>query len=392
MQNKHITCLILLDLSSAFDTISHSKLINRLKFICELDGVVLNCITDYLANHTQHVVIKQGNFSNSATSSSVTLTQGIPQGLVLGLNLCSWFSSPLGNLCRNYEIDCNGYADNRQLYLSFKPMIPIDQVTCIRRLELYITEITCWMRTNFLKLKDCNTQFILLGTQNQLQMVNKISIKIRDAIIQPTDCVRNLGYMYDAEVKKNISHINKLVSTCYVTLRKISGIRDLLDYDTCKILIQALVLAKADYCDSLLLGSSLYMLQKLQKIQNMGAQVINHERKYDHISQDIELHWLKIPKQIQHKVPAQTLECVSSDPPTHLKDLVNTTHNHVLHSTTNNDLPLSMSRLSQIHKSSCSIMTGRIWNDLLSNIKYTTNINILKTGLKTVLLHKPHNW
>ena len=79
--------------------------------------------------------------------------------------------------------------------------------------------------------------------------------------------------MYDAEVK-NISHINKLVSTCYVTIRKISGIRDLLDYDTCKILvglIQALVLAKDDYCNSLLLGSFPYMLQELQKIQNMGA-------------------------------------------------------------------------------------------------------------------------
>ena len=241
MQNKQITCLTLLDLSSVFDTISHSKLITRLKFICGLDGVVLDCITDYLANHRQHVVIKQDNFSDSATSSPVTLTQGTPQGLVLGLNLFSWFNSPLGDLCRKYEIDCNGYADDRQLYLSFKPMIPIDQVTGIRRLELYTAEIRCWMRTNFLKVNDSKIEFILLGTQNQLQMVNKIGIKIRDAIIQPTDCVRDLGYMYDAEVT-NISHINKLVSTCYFTFRKISGIRDLLDYDTCKILVQTLVL------------------------------------------------------------------------------------------------------------------------------------------------------
>ena len=101
-------------------------------------------------------------------------------------------------------------------------------------------------------------------------MVNEISVKIGDAIIQPTNCVRNLGYIYDAELKYN-SHINKLVSTCYVTLRRISGIRNLLDYDTCNILVQALVLAKVDYCNSLLLGSSQYVLDKLQKIQNMGA-------------------------------------------------------------------------------------------------------------------------
>ena len=86
-----------------------------------------------------------------------------------------------------------------------------------------------------------------------------------------------------------------------------------------------------------------------------------------------------------------TFECVRGDAPTYLKDLVNTTHNHALHSTTNNYLPVSMSRLSQVHKSSFSIMAGRIWNDLPSNLRSTTSINIFKTGLKTVLFHKSHN-
>ena len=164
MQNKQITCLILLDLSAVFDMISHPKLINRLKSRFGLDGVVLDWITDYLANHTQHVVIKQDNFSDSATSSPVTLAQGIPQALVLGPNLFSWFISPLGDLCRKYEIDCHIYADDRQLYLSFKPIIPMNQVTFIRRLELCIAEIRCWMRTKFFKLNDSRTEFILLGT------------------------------------------------------------------------------------------------------------------------------------------------------------------------------------------------------------------------------------
>ena len=62
MQKKQVSCLILLDLSAAFDMISHSKLINRLKFRFGLDSVVPNWITDYLANCTQHVMIKQDNF------------------------------------------------------------------------------------------------------------------------------------------------------------------------------------------------------------------------------------------------------------------------------------------------------------------------------------------
>ena len=210
------------------------------------------------------------------------------------------------------------------------------------------------------------------------------------AIIQPTNYVRNLGYIYDAELKNN-SHINKLVSTCYVTLRRISGIRDLLDYDTCRILVQALALSKVDYWNSLLLGSSQYVLDKLQKILNMGAWVISRKRKYDHISKDIqELHWLKIPEWIQDKVAVLTSECVKGDAPTYLKDLINTTHNHA-YSTTNNYLPVSMSKLSQVHKSSFSIMAGRIWNDLPFNLRSTDSSNIFKTGLKTVLFCKSHN-
>ena len=104
MQNKQVTCLILLDLLAAFDTISHSKLINRLKFRFGLNGVVLDWITDYLANRTQQVVIKQDKFSNSATSSPVTLVQGIPRGSVLGPNLFSWFISHWVICARNMEL------------------------------------------------------------------------------------------------------------------------------------------------------------------------------------------------------------------------------------------------------------------------------------------------
>ena len=94
---------------------------------------------------------------------------------------------------------------------------------------------------------------------------------------------------------------------------------------------------------------------------------------------------------MQYKVAVLTFECVKGDAPTYLKHLINITHNCVLCSPTNNYLPVSMSKLSQVHKSSLSIMAGRIWNDLPFNLRSTDNINTFKTGLKTVLFHKSHN-
>ena len=57
MDNKSVTCLVLLDLSAAFDTVSHYELINRLKYRFGLGSVVLQWLTNYLMDHTQCVVI-----------------------------------------------------------------------------------------------------------------------------------------------------------------------------------------------------------------------------------------------------------------------------------------------------------------------------------------------
>ena len=42
MDNKSVTCLVLLDLSPAFNTVPHCELINRLKYRFGLGGVVCN--------------------------------------------------------------------------------------------------------------------------------------------------------------------------------------------------------------------------------------------------------------------------------------------------------------------------------------------------------------
>ena len=80
------------------------------------------------------------------------------------------------------------------------------------------------MRTNLLKLNDKKTKFILLGTNQQIKLVQGINIKIGDEVIHPVQSVRNLGFWYDSDMKKT-SHINKLVSTSFINLWNISQIR-----------------------------------------------------------------------------------------------------------------------------------------------------------------------
>ena len=69
--------LVLLDLSAAFDTVSHEYLTQRLHSRFRLRGSALNWIRSYLEGRTQTVCI------GDRFSSSLEVKHGVPQGSVL---------------------------------------------------------------------------------------------------------------------------------------------------------------------------------------------------------------------------------------------------------------------------------------------------------------------
>ena len=66
-----------------------------------------------------------------------------------------------------------------------------------------------------------------------------------------------------------------------------------MDSKTVQVVVQALVLSRIDYCNSLLMGSAKYQIDRLQRIQNMACRVTCSVRKFDSISHHLkDLHWL----------------------------------------------------------------------------------------------------
>ena len=132
MDNQEVSCLILLDLSAAFDIVSHKFLLNHMKYWFGFGGKILEWIEDYLSDCTQRVKIE------NSESKPVKLKYGVPQSSVLGPILFTLYTSPLSDICRKYGVKYHCYADDTQNYISFKPNIKEKEEECIRILELCI--------------------------------------------------------------------------------------------------------------------------------------------------------------------------------------------------------------------------------------------------------------
>ena len=143
MDRKEVTCLVMLDLSAAFDTISHTLLPSHLKCCFSIMDTVLQWMSSYLTNR----VIVCDELGNVAELSRKPLEQGIPQDSTLGSILFNLFMSPLGGICQGHGISFVGYADDMQNYMRLRPLTNSlePQLTCISNLESCLADVRSWM-------------------------------------------------------------------------------------------------------------------------------------------------------------------------------------------------------------------------------------------------------
>ena len=118
-----------------------------------------------------------------------------------------------------------------------------------------------------LRLNDGKMEFINIGTRQQLAKVTIDTLKVGESVTSQAGEGKDLGCWFDRHVKMD-THMNNICKAAFFQLFNIRRIRKFLSIECTKILQNAFVTSRLDYCNSLLHGPTNNQLHtELQRVQ-----------------------------------------------------------------------------------------------------------------------------
>ena len=222
-------------------------LLSRLENSFGITGTVLQWFHSYLSGRSQFVEI------NDTKSSVRDLTVGVPQGSVLGPILYLLYTAPLAEIIQSHGLDYHFYADDTQLYISFKDC---DVDVARLRVENCVADICHWMDVNELKLNHDKTEIMLIYSKyhtRPLFSCFSMTSSMGNERLTTTANARSLGVVLDDNMLFDV-HVSDICRSLFYQLRNLSKIRKYLTQESSEIAVHASITSKLDYSNSLLYG------------------------------------------------------------------------------------------------------------------------------------------
>ena len=358
-----------IDFRKAFDCVQHSVLLEKLKRL-NLHESVVKWVESYLEARSQRV------YANNVYSSYLPITQGVPQGSVLGPLFYIIYANDLCKIAKNCNIAL--YADDTVLYTSNENF-----GTSVTKLQNDLDSLSDWCRVNGIAVNADKTKLMTFGSKKALNNLPDFKISFDGIPIQKVTSYKYLGMTLDIQLNYNL-HISRLISSAASKLKQFRRMRTFLDTKAAIIVYKSMILPLLEYGDIFLSAASAVNWKRLQVLQNKGLRcALNREGDADveelHIS--VGLSELKHRRRL-HLLHfmfgwSQRIVGSKSSPEARMK-----TRSH------NKKLLKTKRPRTEKFKKSFAYNGPKSWNELSADCHHAANITTYKSLVNNWFLQK----
>lgn len=268
----NISFLVLLDHSKAFDCVNHNILCTKLARNFGFSSSATSLIASYLLDRSQSVT------AGDLTSTPLAIRNGVPQGSILGPLLFCLYINDLPTQLLNCNIHI--YADDVQVYLSCKKNL-INE--CISKLNDDLRRIHEWASLNKLHINPKKSKCLIVSKRRQ-KIPTDISIKLGNQKIEIVESTRNLGIIFDKELRWN-THINAATGNTFAMLRILYQTQHLTPVHIRTLLAKTFIMPKLLYGCEIFSSCDSVGTRKLTAAFNAVIRYVYGLKRYDGTSQ-----------------------------------------------------------------------------------------------------------
>lgn len=255
-QSKVVGAL-LIDLSRAFDTVPHQRLLTDLAEI-GCSQLAIEWFRSYLSGRKQRVT--QGD----QVTQWMDVSRGVPQGSCLSPLLFNIF---VRDIPRKVQSDSTQFADDITLSEADR-----DVSNVVKRLTDSFTRTKEFCIDRDLIINTAKTQFVLFK-QPAKKVSDDLAIILDGCSIKPTEHVMLLGVTLDRHLTFS-KHMDITVEKCNATIGVLARAAPYLPRELLRMAYIALIRSHLEYASATFAAASPSQLKRLDIVQKVAARVV----------------------------------------------------------------------------------------------------------------------